>query len=88
VQRVIYSLELELDAGPGPELMYLICPLDRDGNTLQSYVLGKPRMIDVRPGDMVQHARGRWKVLGVKAWRETYIPDGQPAPADGYLVQR
>jgi hypothetical protein len=46
---VIYSPELELDAGPGPELTFLICPLDRDGNTLHAYVLGKPRMIDVRP---------------------------------------
>ena len=36
MQRVIYSLELELDAGPGPELKFLICPLDREGNTLHS----------------------------------------------------
>jgi hypothetical protein len=42
---------------------------------------------DVRPGDMVQHATGRWKVIGAKVWRETYFPDGAPAPADGYLVQ-
>jgi hypothetical protein len=45
-------------------------------------------MIDVRPGDTVQHAKGRWKVLGGKAWRETYLADGEPAPADGYLVKR
>ena len=88
MQRVIYSLELELAAGPGPELKFLICPLDRDGNTLHSYVLGKLRMIDVRPGDTVQHAKGRWKVLGVKAWRETYIPDGAPPPQYGYVVKR
>jgi hypothetical protein len=78
---------LELDAGPGPELKFLIGPLDREGNTLHSYVLGNPRMIDVRPGYTVQHARGRWKVLGVKAWRETYFPDGESAAADRYLVQ-
>ena len=48
----------------------------------------RPRMIDARPGDTVQHAKGRWKVLGLKAWRETYFADGEPAPADGYLVQR
>jgi hypothetical protein len=39
-------------------LKFLICLLDRDGNALQSYVLGKPRMIDVRPGDTVQRAKG------------------------------
>jgi hypothetical protein len=50
MQRVSYSLELELDAGPGPVLKFLIGPLGREGNTLHSYVLGKPRMIDVRPG--------------------------------------
>jgi hypothetical protein len=46
------------------------------------------RMIDVRPGDTVQHAKDRWKVLRVKAWREVYIPDGELASVDGDLVKR
>ena len=63
MHRVIYSLEL--DAGPGLQSMVLICPLDPDGNTAHAYVLAKPALIDVRAGDMVQHAKGRWKVLEV-----------------------
>jgi hypothetical protein len=55
------------------------------GNTEHAYVLGKHRMIDVRAGDTVQHSKGRWKVLGVKAWRDGYFPEGM-APRDGYLV--
>jgi hypothetical protein len=35
-------LELELDPGPGPQTIVLICPLDRDGKTLHSYFFGKP----------------------------------------------
>ena len=87
MQRVIYSLELELDAGPGPQTMVRICQLDRDGNSQYCYVLGKPRMIDVRPGDVIQTAGGRRKVIGVKAWRECYFAEGESPPKDGYLVR-
>ena len=86
-QRVIYSREVELDPGPGPQSKVLICPLDRDGNTEHAYVLGKHRMIDVRIGDTVQHAKGRWRILGVRAWRDCRFPANESPPSDGYLVR-
>jgi hypothetical protein len=45
------------------------------------------RMIDVRPGDTVQHPKGRWKVLGVKAWWENYFSDGELAAKGRYRGQ-
>jgi hypothetical protein len=65
-----------------------IGPLARDGNTLHSYVLGKDRIIDVRPGDTVQHPKGRWKVIGVKAWRETYLSRRAARARGRYLVRK
>jgi hypothetical protein len=86
MERVFFALELELDAGPGPSSMVLICPLDREGNTPHAYVIRKPRMIDVRPGDTVQHADGRWKVLGIKTCETCTFPTGSRRRRIGHVM--
>jgi hypothetical protein len=50
-------------------------------------VLGKLRMIDVRPGDLIHHARRNWRVRSVKTWPDANVQESFPLPQAAYLVR-
>jgi hypothetical protein len=92
--RVIYSIECELEPGPGSPpgaSSALIITLNRDGVATGRNGRPRPpktRTIDLRVGDDVM-VDGRWRrVLGIKAYRETYAtPEQAAAITAGYVVQ-
>ena len=90
--RIVYSLRFETAPAPEGLAAEFIVPLDRDGNSRNIRPIGKPRVVDLRPGDSFTHrpTQKRYKLTAMVAYRQHTLSEERIAagyvPADGYLV--
>ena len=86
--RVIYSLLFTFETPP-PEIVQLVVPLDRAGqsvNGLAKPVPPKQRIIDLRVGDWLRFRDKVRKITAIKAYRDGQWERGGDPP-DGYVVR-
>lgn len=94
VPRLIYSLRFETERQAGAPIMGFVVPLDRAGNSPNFRPVGKPRVVDLRPGDSFVHGptQKRHTLTALSAYRQSQVSDELLAAghvrADGYLVPR
>ncbi len=93
--HIVYSLRFETERKPGEPITEFIVPLDRQGNSTGDLIpIGKPRVVDLRPGDSFVHGptQTRYKLTALSAYRQHHLSDELVAagniPADGFLVAR
>jgi hypothetical protein len=88
--RIIYSLQFDLRRQQSAELIQLIAPLDRNGQSRYCRAIQpKRRVIDVRVGDRLFHGGQIYEVTAIRAYRDANIDEDQPASgasAEGYVV--
>jgi hypothetical protein len=84
--RVIYSLAFDvLHRG---QQMLLIAPLLPDGQSPHCRACApKCRVIDLRPGDQVEHGQSRYRIKKVSAYRQAFYGAAGPRPDEGYAVR-
>ena len=85
--RIIYSLQFDLEPGPDGQRRQLIAPLDRRGQSPNCRAVDKPRVIDLRDGDLVEHRRKTFRIEKLKAYRDALTEEPPPAAGDGYAYQ-
>lgn len=85
--RVIYSLHFDLEPDADGNTRELIAVLTRDGNSTTCRAVDKPRVIDLRDGDLVRHNGKTSRILKVSAYRNGHYPDGVEPGPDGYQVR-
>jgi hypothetical protein len=76
--RLVYSLLFETERVPVAEIVEFIIPLDRRGNGGGGLVpIGKPRVVDLRPGDEFLHVetQKRYKRTALRAYRQHQLSD-------------
>jgi hypothetical protein len=86
--RVIYSLLFTFETPP-PEIVQLVVPLNRDGqsvNGLAKPVPPKLRIIDLRVGDWLRFRNTVRKITAITAYRDAYWEHGGE-PAESYVVR-
>jgi hypothetical protein len=92
--RLVYSLLFETEREPAAKIVEFIFNLNHASNSCNIRPVGKPRVVDLRPGDEFVHGptQKRYKLAALSAYRQHQLSDGLVAagrvPADGYLVQR
>jgi hypothetical protein len=86
--RIIYSLQFDLRRRHSEELIELIAPLDRRGQSPHCRAIHpKRRVIDLRPGDRLYHGGQIYAVTAIRAYRENVVHEDQAgASGDGYVV--
>jgi hypothetical protein len=88
--RIIYSLQFDLRRQQSDELIQLIAPLDRRGQSPHCRAIHpKRRVIDLRAGDRLCHDNQVYMITAIRAYRDNFIEQEEAAAgasADGYLV--
>ncbi len=67
MSRLIFSLLIDFDSAG---LLQFVAPLESDGRSRYVTPEGKPRAVDLRVGDWFRHPSGRYRVNGIRAYRE------------------
>jgi hypothetical protein len=86
--RLVYSLHFETERQPGAPIIGFVVPLDRSGNSPNFRPVGRPRVVDLRPGDSFVHGQAHGAV-GIRQHEvsEERLAGGWKA-TEGYLVAR
>jgi hypothetical protein len=86
MDRVILSLQFDLERVQTGERVQLIAPLDARGLAVYAHAAApKARVIDLRPVDSLRHGGTLYRVIGVRAYREARVAeDVALATGDGY----
>jgi hypothetical protein len=92
--RLVYSLRFETERKPGGPITEFIVPLDPQGNSRNFRPAGKPRVVDLRPGDHFLHepTKQDYRLTAMSAYRQHDISEEKLAsgwkPSEGFLVPR
>ena len=79
---------------PGAPIIGFVVPLDQRGNSPNFRPLGRPRVVDLRPGDSFVHGPTQmaYKLTALSAYRQHEISEERLASGwkatEGYLVAR
>jgi hypothetical protein len=86
--RIIYSLQIELEPGPGGQLRELIVPLLPDGTATNIEIAWpKRRAIDLRDGDSFVFQGRRERAVHIQAFRDNYCEAPPVSRRDGFVVR-
>jgi hypothetical protein len=87
--RIIYSLQVELEPGPGGELRELIVPLLPDGTAMNIEMdPPKRRAIDLRDGDWFEFQGRRERAVHIQAYRDNYCEGPPVSRRDGFVIRQ
>jgi hypothetical protein len=92
MSRLVYSLLFETERAPGAEIIDFVVPLTPVGTCPGLEPIGKPRIVDLRPGDSFLHVgmQKEYKLTALRAYRQHTISEEKLAsvwkPTEGYLV--
>ena len=87
--RIIYSLQIELEPGPGGELRELIVPLLPDG--MATNIETEPpkrRAINLRDGDGFVFQGRRERAVHITVYRDNYSEWLPVSRRDGFVVRQ
>ena len=87
--RIIYSLEFDIaDPDRPQQLLGLIAPLNRAGQSPHCRPIGKGRVIDLRVGDQLTHQGRCVDIRAVRAYRQHWIEEGGYVPSEDRFVEK
>ena len=87
--RIIYSLQIELEPGPGGELRELIVPPLPDGTATNIKIEPpKRRAIDLRDGDCFVFQGRRERAVHINAYRDNYCEGLPVSRRDGFVLRQ
>jgi len=85
--RIVSCVQLDLEFPP-PRIPQLLVWLDRYGNSFRGFCWpedGSRRIVDLQPGDWIRHRGSRYRITGLKPYREHTI---EPRDPSTFLSQR
>jgi len=91
--RIVSCVQLDLEIPP-PRILQLLVWLDRYGNSFRGFCWPEDRskrIVDLRPGDWIRHRGSRYRITGLKPYREHTIEardsGSVPSRRDEYVVR-